>query len=161
MRKAVTLFAVAVCVSGIASAQYKKQVQTPPPQQNPNAAPMPVNKAAQVDAALAKVRRISEQDSFRLANNGSAVIVDVRSNSQYQLGHIKGSVNIPRSQIVSRFKEIPAGKVVITYCACSAEQTSGLAVIELANHGVKNAAAMKGGWHAWQAAGLPTAKGPK
>jgi 3-mercaptopyruvate sulfurtransferase SseA len=34
-------------------------------------------------------------------------------------------------------------------------------VLELNNHGVKNAAALKGGWHAWQAAHLPTATGPK
>jgi len=34
-------------------------------------------------------------------------------------------------------------------------------VLELNNHGVKNAAALKGGWNAWQAANLPTAKGPK
>ncbi|HJQ37550.1 MAG TPA: rhodanese-like domain-containing protein [Thermoanaerobaculia bacterium] len=161
MRKTVTLFAFAVFASGIASAQYKKQVQTGQQKAPAQQQPMQASQAAQVEAALAKVRRISEQDSYRLLTNGSAVIVDVRSNSQYQLGHIKGSVSIPRSQIVSRFKEIPPGKTVITYCACSAEQTSGLAVIELANHGVKNAAAMKGGWHAWQAAGFPTAKGPQ
>jgi rhodanese-related sulfurtransferase len=158
MRKAITLFAVAAFASGIASAQYKKQVQTP---QTPAAQQMPVSQAAQVEMALAKVRRISEMETYRLATNGSAVIVDVRSNSQYQLGHIKGAVSIPRSQIVSRFKEIPPGKMVITYCACSAEQTSGLAVIELTNHGVKNAAALKGGWQAWKAAGLPAMAGPK
>jgi len=32
-------------------------------------------------------------------------------------------------------------------------------VLELNNHGVKNAAALKGGWNAWKAAGLPTATG--
>jgi 3-mercaptopyruvate sulfurtransferase SseA len=34
-------------------------------------------------------------------------------------------------------------------------------VLELNNHGVKNTAALKGGWHAWQAAHLPTASGEK
>jgi len=34
-------------------------------------------------------------------------------------------------------------------------------VLELNNHGVKNTAALKGGWAAWQAAGLPTATGNK
>ena len=154
MRKAVTLFAVCAFASGIASAQYKKS--------SPTATQMPVNsQAAQAEAAIAKVKRISEKEAYRLLTNGSAVIVDVRSNAQYQLGHIKGAISIPRSQIVSRFKELPPGKMVITYCACSAEQTSGMAVLELNNHGVKNAAALKGGWDAWKAAGLPAQAGPK
>jgi len=34
-------------------------------------------------------------------------------------------------------------------------------VLDLNNHGVKNTAALKGGWNAWKAAGLPTATGPK
>jgi rhodanese-related sulfurtransferase len=34
-------------------------------------------------------------------------------------------------------------------------------VLELNNHGLKNAAALKGGIAAWKAAGLATASGPK
>lgn len=112
MRKAVTLFAVCAFASGIASAQYKKSA--------PAATPMPVNannQTAQLEMALAKVRRVSEAEASRLATNGAAVIVDVRSNSQFALGHIKGSLNIPGSQLVSRIKELPPGKTIITYCA--------------------------------------------
>jgi len=110
MRKAVTLFAVCAVMSGIASAQYKKST--------PSATPMPVNnQQAQLEAAIAKVKRISEQETNRLVTNGSAVVIDVRSNGQFQLGHIKGAMNIPNSQIIARFREIPAGKTIITYCA--------------------------------------------
>jgi len=109
MRKAVTLFAVCAFASGIAGAQYKKS--------SPAATSMPVNATAAVEQAIAKVRRISEADASRMMKNGTAVLVDVRSNTQFQLGHIKGAVNIPNSQIVARFKELPPGRMVITYCA--------------------------------------------
>jgi rhodanese-related sulfurtransferase len=133
--------------------QYKKS--------SPNAKTMQNSaEQASLEAAVAHVKRISEKEAYRLATNGSAVIVDVRSNTQFQLGHIKGALSIPRSQIIARFKELPPGKMIITYCACDAEQTSGLAVLDLNNHGVKNATALKGGWNAWKVARLPMQAGP-
>ena len=109
MRKAVTLFAACAFASGIASAQYKKS--------SPTATQMPVNAHAQAEAAVAQVKRVSEKEAYRLLTNGSAVIVDVRSNAQFQLGHIKGAVNIPGSQLVARIRELPPRKTIITYCA--------------------------------------------
>ena len=111
MRKAVTLFAVCA-VAGIAGAQYKKSA--------PAAQPMAVNnesQTAQLETVLANVRRISEADASRLVTNGSAVLVDVRSQTQWELGHIKGAVHIPGSQLIARIKELPPGKTIITYCA--------------------------------------------
>ena len=92
-------------------------------------------------------------------HEGSRVFVDVRSEEQFMLGHIKGALSIPGSQLIKRLREIPPGKTIITYCACTAEQSSGRAVMDLNARGVKNAAALTGGWHAWQNAALPTATG--
>lgn len=155
MRKALTLVAACMFAIGVAG-QYKKS--TPDAKIMGNS-PTAADQQALV-AAVAHVKRISEKEAFRLQTNGSAVIVDVRSNTQFQLGHIKGSVNIPRSQIVTRFKELPPRKMVITYCACGAEEASGQAVLDLNNHGVKNTAALKGGLNAWKVAQLPMQAGP-
>lgn len=105
--------------------------------------------------------RISQADAYKLYRDGKAVFIDVRSNAQFALGHIKGAKSIPGSQIVGRFAEITPGKTVITYCACSAEQSSGHAAGNLVNHGVKNVWALKGGWNDWKANGYPTASGAK
>ena len=112
IRKAVTLFAVCAFASGIVSAQMKVK-----PAPAGTSAPMTVGGQTAAEQAIASVRRVSEQEAMRLLKNGSAVIVDVRSNSQFALGHIKGSLSIPGSQIVARLKELPAGKLIITYCA--------------------------------------------
>ena len=110
--KAVTLAAAFALVAGVVSAQMKVK-----PAPAGTSAPMTVGGPSAAEQAMASVRRISEQEAMRLFKNGSAVIVDVRSNSQFALGHIKGSVNIPNSQLIGRLKELPAGKLIITYCA--------------------------------------------
>lgn len=105
--------------------------------------------------------RISIADAKKLYVSGQAVFVDVRSNEQYTYGHIKGALSIPGSQLIRRFAEVPPRKTVITYCACSAEQSSGRAAADLMAHGVKNVFALKGGWNEWKNEGHPTAVGPK
>ncbi|HEX6160407.1 MAG TPA: rhodanese-like domain-containing protein, partial [Thermoanaerobaculia bacterium] len=111
--------------------------------------------------ATPQVKLISIDDAYKLFKENKAVFVDVRSSEQFGFGHIKGSLNIPGSQIVSRFREIPPGKAIITYCACSAEQSSSRAVQMLAQHGVQNAFALKGGWNQWKAKNLPASSGAK
>jgi rhodanese-related sulfurtransferase len=105
--------------------------------------------------------RISITDAVKLQKSGKVVFIDVRSNEQFSQGHIKGSLSIPGSQLIRRFNEVKPGSTVITYCACSAEQSSGRAAQDLMAHGVKNVFALKGGWTEWRDRGLPTATGPK
>ena len=53
-----------------------------------------------------------------LMKNG-AQIIDVRSKSEYQQGHIKGSVNIPLQEIVDREEELLAMSKPIIFCCAS------------------------------------------
>lgn len=154
MRKTTTksiLLALSLSLTGVlAHAQMKTAV----PQK-----PTIVSSAKQTTAGT--FQRISQADAFKLYRENKAVFIDVRSNAQFSLGHIKGSLSIPGSQIVSRFSEVTAGKIVITYCACSAEQSAGAAATNLLNHGVKNVWALKGGWNDWKNNRYPIAAGPK
>ena len=99
--------------------------------------------------------RISKEEARKLVADGKAVFVDVRSENTYSIAHIKGALSIPGSQLAMRITEIPPKKKVITYCACHAEETAGLAVAILKAHGLKDAAALKGGWIEWRDAHLP------
>ena len=111
----------------------------------------------QIDAS-ASARRIKRDEALKLVNAGKAVFVDVRSKQSYDAGHIKGALSIPGSQIKSRFRELPAGKTIITYCACVEEHSAAVAVVVLSQYGFKNAGALVGGWNEWTANRLPTAK---
>ena len=105
--------------------------------------------------AAEQAPRISKEDAEKLLKEGKAVFVDVRSQNSYSIGHIKGAISIPGSQLAMRITEIPPKKKVITYCACHHEETAGLAVEILKVHGIKDAAALKGGWIEWRDSHLP------
>ena len=99
--------------------------------------------------------RISKEEAEKLFKEGKAVFVDVRTEQTYSIGHIKGALSIPGSQLAMRITEIPPKKKIITYCACHAEETAGLAVAILKAHGFKDAAALKGGWIEWRDSHYP------
>lgn len=145
--------AVSLLLTTAASAQYKKAKPQAQPQANAGKlVPAP---------RTTEFQRISREEAYKLYKAGQAVFIDVRSFQSFTTGHIKGALSIPGSQLIARFGEVTPGKMVITYCACDAEQSSGKAVLNLMAHGVKNAAALKGGLHEWKAAGLPMQAGPK
>ena len=45
------------------------------------------------------------------------VIIDVRSASGYDAGHIKGSISFPEEQIATLVSQLPKDKLVIAYCS--------------------------------------------
>ena len=62
-------------------------------------------------------RRITPVDLRQLLKKGEAVLVDVRSAESYKAGHIKGAMNIPAAEIGDRVGELPANKLIATYCS--------------------------------------------
>jgi rhodanese-related sulfurtransferase len=149
MRKTLAVV-FALGIATVASAQYKTGKATP----NAKGSPVKMTMGVSEDAVKA-VKRISIDEAIELVEAGKAIYVDVRSKEQYDIGHIKGAINLPNSQLIARLKEVPPGKMLITYCACSAEQSSGTAVVDLNAHGFKNAAALTGGYNSWKAMNLP------
>ena len=137
----IAALAFSLAVTGPTFAQMKKS--TPAPKQ--------------ADVSMS-ARRIGRDEAMRLVKAGKAVFVDVRSKETFDTGHIKGAISIPGSQMTARARELPQGKMVITYCACVEEHSAAVAVITLNTHGISNAAALIGGWNEWTALGLPTEK---
>lgn len=86
------------------------------------------------------------------------VILDVRSKTAY-LGstvRIKGAVRIPPEEIQERMKELPKNKLIVPYCTCPDEATSGSVAETLLQSGFKSVKALIGGFDAWEAADFPT-----
>ena len=154
MRKTIVIAVACAVVTSGAFAQMKVQ-----PKKSSTKAPLTVTGARTTNPT--QFARISQEDAWKLYKADKAVFIDVRSNGQFAIGHIKDALSIPGSQLIKRWREVPPKKTVITYCACSAEQSSGRAAADLMAHGVKNVFALKGGWHEWQELGRPTATGKK
>ena len=63
------------------------------------------------------IRRVTTAELEELMNQGKVVVVDVRSPSSYEAGHIKGAKLIPVNQVGERAKELPRDKMIVTYCS--------------------------------------------
>lgn len=68
-------------------------------------------------------------DFKELVRNG-AQVVDVRTKSEFQGGHIRGSVNIPLQEITSQLSRIKKDKPVITCCASGMRSASAKSILE-------------------------------
>ena len=115
MRHFVTATAVvAFLATGLADAQMKSAIPpgTKPatPVINAQAVPVP-------EAPLESARRITREEAIKLVKANKAVYVDVRAKQSYDMAHIKGAVNVPLGEIITRIRDIPHGKFIITYCA--------------------------------------------
>jgi len=68
-------------------------------------------------------------DYAQLVSKG-AVIIDVRTNGEYQQGHIKGSINIPLQQLQNNLSKIKKDKTVITCCASGMRSASAKNILK-------------------------------
>jgi rhodanese-related sulfurtransferase len=114
---------------------------------------------AELEAQIAKVPRIAPAALKAKMDKGEVAVIDVRAVEAYQAGHIPGALQIPLEYVAGEIPWFPRDKEIVTYCSCPAEETSGHAILILRAGGLTNAAALKGGYEAWEQAGLPTEKG--
>ena len=102
--------------------------------------------------------RISVDELKAGLDKGEIAMIDVRTMEQFMAAHIPGSLHIPVPRIEGEVPYLPKGKLIVTYCTCPAEESSGQAAMILARSGIK-AKALTGGLDAWTKLGYPTAAG--
>ena len=92
----------------------------------------------------------------RMQRGDDVVAVDVRRGS-YDRSDVKAkdALRIDPNALPADFERIPAGSDVVTYCTCPNENTSASAAAFLNEKGYR-AAALAGGFEAWEDAGYPT-----
>lgn len=62
-------------------------------------------------------RRVTPAELQQALEKGEAVAVDVRGQSSYEAGHIKGALHIPLGEVKDRAGELPRDKMIVTYCS--------------------------------------------
>lgn len=75
-------------------------------------------------------------------------IVDVRTQAEFDAGHVEGSMNIPLNEVVDRSEEIMALKQPVLFC-CLSGGRSGQATAYFKDKGLN--CENGGGWEAVQA----------
>ncbi len=93
--------------------------------------------------AIKNLFGMDKTDYAELVKKG-AVILDVRSKSEYDGGHIKDSINIPVDQLQKNLSKLKdKDKTIITCCASGMRSASAKSILQ--NNGYKNVY-NGGGW---------------
>lgn len=98
------------------------------------------------------INRVNRQYVEGVILFNSAVIIDARSNYEFQLGHIPGSINIPYETrgLDSLLKKHELdGRQIVVYCSTSRCNASLLLAESLQRLGCENVQVYSGGWEDW------------
>ena len=104
------------------------------------------------------VKKVGPMDVTRLINHEDALVLDVRSDGEFNNGHILNAMHIPQQHLdeqidkLHKFRERP----IIT--ACRTGQTSARASNALRKQGFEKVYYLSGGLLAWEDANLPLTK---
>jgi rhodanese-related sulfurtransferase len=98
-------------------------------------------------------REITNADAAKVYEGKNATFVDVREMSEWNAGHMPGSVHIPLGDLTRRAGELPTDKPIITVCRSG--NRSLYAVDMLQTKGHSDVKSMAGGLVEWASAGRP------
>lgn len=90
-------------------------------------------------------------------NDGTALVLDVRPEAEYQQGHLPGAVNIP-VEMLDDALELPADREIVAYCRGPYCVLSFEAIQKLRAKGY-NVRRYRDGFPEWKTAGLPVEMG--
>ena len=105
---------------------------------------------AEAKALITQVTARETQD--RIARGEPIVLIDIREQNEWNLGHAAGAMYIGRGVLESQIESrVPRDAQVVLYCA-SGNRTA-LAARTLGEMGYTNVASMAGGFRDWIATG--------
>jgi rhodanese-related sulfurtransferase len=101
---------------------------------------------------------VGPMDAVRLMNQG-ALLLDVRSQAEFDAGHIREARHVPQDQLASSGEALKKYKEKVVVACCESGLRSGAAARVLRTQGFTKVANLRGGLQAWRAENLPLVKG--
>jgi rhodanese-related sulfurtransferase len=108
----------------------------------------PPEKAQYIDTSV--------QQAKEMIDKGDVFILDVRTQEEYNTGHIRNSTLIPVQDLSKRLNEVPRDRDILVYCRTGGRSTAASEI--LANNGFTRIYNMKGGITEWTKAGYEVVK---
>jgi len=100
---------------------------------------------------------VGPMDAVRLINQG-AVLVDVRSQAEFDAGHIRDARHLPQEQVAGATESLKKFKDKVIVACCESGMRSGAAARVLRTQGFGKVVNLRGGLQAWRAENLPLVK---
>ena len=112
-----------------------------------------------VDDAKTRVKECSIEDVKKKLEAGEKfTLVDVREDSEWARGRIKGAIHLGKGIIERDVEQAVPDHATPLILYCGGGFRSALAADNLQKMGYTNVISMDGGWRGWTEAGLPTEK---
>lgn len=97
-------------------------------------------------------RNITVNEAFDYREQG-ALILDVRTQEEWNAGHIPGATLIPLDELSSRVDELPKNMDIVVVCRSGNRSATARDILLTA--GFSSVTSMDGGVNQWAAAGFP------
>ena len=101
---------------------------------------------------------VSREELLQRTRAGTVMVLDVRPEDEFALGHLPGAVNIPLRALEKRLSELDPAHEIVAYCRGPYCVLSYEAVAALRARGFK-VRRLEDGLPEWRAAGLPVIGG--
>jgi phage shock protein E len=92
---------------------------------------------------------------LKAAVDAGAVVIDVRTDDEYNSGHVPGARHLPLNELPGRLDEIESLRDRDVYLICAVGGRSARATKLLAQEGFSRPINVTGGTDAWREAGYP------
>jgi hydroxyacylglutathione hydrolase len=102
---------------------------------------------------LAETPQVSPAQLAAGSDGARVHVLDVRSDEEWDAGHIAGAQHIMADELATHIAELPTDTTIVIACGTGYRSTVAASVLE--RLGRTNVANLTGGMSAWYAAGLP------
>lgn len=93
------------------------------------------------------IKEISVPDATELMTDKNTIVIDVRNEIHFLLGHIEGSIHMDNAKLPHFIQDTPKDKTIIVVCY---HGNSSLSVAQYLHiQGFKKAYSLSGGYEGW------------
>lgn len=103
-------------------------------------------------------KNVNASEAKKMIDKQKVVLVDVRTDGEWNAGHLKGAkhIDISKPDFDKKISELKKDATVIVYCAVGGRSSRAAGM--MSNKGFKKVYNMDGGINAWAANGFPIVK---
>ncbi len=110
---------------------------------------------------LSGVKLSPPEEVTRLINRDNAKVLDLRTQKEFEKGHIIDAINISADQVPGQLDKLKKYKKNGVILCCATGSVSSKIARKLMNEGYEKVFSLKGGILSWQNANLPLTRGLK
>ena len=110
--------------------------------------------AGRSTAAIEHVDAATAADRLQ---RGAATVLDVRSDAEYEAGHVPGARHIPLGELRRQLETLAPDRPIVVHCQGGARSAIGASLLDAA--GFPHVSNLAGGFNEWTEEGLPVEEG--